>query len=126
MAKLYSNVAVAVLNSRIRIVGGRDESHQVATSEVYVGGAQGLTSRPEPIMPATSVFAVNVTRTREIQGDDGSNSGNKTDATGGWDENTIPMHAIPPTSNVSPATIRLVFPANLWSFSQPPKADYAL
>lgn len=102
VAKLYSNVALAVLNSRIRIVGGRDESHQLATSDVYVGGAQGLSSRPDP-MPTTSVFAVNVTRTRDVRGDDSSSGANmnKNDAAGDWEENTIPMHAIPPASNVS-------------------------
>lgn len=99
VAKLYSNVAIAVLNSRIRIMGGRDESQQLSSNQVYAGGAQGLSSRLPP-PPAPGVFAVNVTRTEETRADD-VNGSKDSNAAGGWDEDMIPMHAMP-TSGVGP------------------------
>ncbi|KAF9031557.1 hypothetical protein BDZ89DRAFT_984671 [Hymenopellis radicata] len=54
VAVLYSNVALAVLNSRIRIVGGRDETDQIVVS--------------------TTQFEVNVSRTVETHLDGGETS----------------------------------------------------
>ncbi|KAF8871596.1 hypothetical protein CPB85DRAFT_1461738 [Mucidula mucida] len=86
VAKLYSNVALAVLNSRIRVMGGRDDSHQASTTQMYVDASQGRGGRQDT---SRGVFAVNVTRTQETQLDaDGAKS------TSQWD-NDIPMHPLP-------------------------------
>ena len=68
-AKLYSNVALAVLNSRIQVIGGRDELNLPSTTldlPVYIDGDQGLVfTRQDAASPSPSYLEVSMTRSRE-------------------------------------------------------------
>ncbi|KAF8908727.1 hypothetical protein CPB85DRAFT_1309252 [Mucidula mucida] len=82
VAVLYSNVALAVLNSRIRIIGGRDETDQIiSTTHLFADRVQEQNTSPP-------VFEVNVSRTVETRLDGGGKNADE------WDENAIPLHSM--------------------------------
>ena len=85
VAKLYSNVALAVLNSRIRVLGGRDGTPRLSTTvDLYVACAQGLSYLDTT--PGTSGFGAAQT--------EGTRENDKQRTLHRWDENSLPLQAM--------------------------------